>query len=153
MPRRTLIPTLAVLAVMVAVTGVVTLWPPLQVLAQPDRERDRDEGPGAQRPPFGRGGPGEFERGRDEFGGPGGMPLLGGGRGGAALAVSGEYVYVLHGNTLYQFAAEDLKLVKKVTLEEDRPMGPPMGPPGGERRDFGGRRPGGPRPPGGERPY
>jgi len=40
------------------------------------------------------------------------------GTSGASLAAHGQYVFVLHGNTLYQFAAEGLKLVNKVTLEE-----------------------------------
>ncbi len=60
--------------------------------------------------------------------GPGGMPLLAPAGGGVALAAHGDYVYVLRGNTLYQFAAEGLELVKKVTLEDDRPMGPGRGP-------------------------
>ncbi len=37
----------------------------------------------------------------------------------ATMAVSGNSVYIMRGNTLYQFSA-DLNLVKKVTLENDR---------------------------------
>jgi len=36
----------------------------------------------------------------------------------ASIAAHGEYVFVLHDETLYQFAVESLKLVNKVTLEE-----------------------------------
>jgi hypothetical protein len=54
-----------------------------------------------------------------------------------ALAVHGDYLYVVRGNTLYQFRAAGLELVKKVTLEEERPfapMGRPRGEPRGEPR-------------------
>jgi hypothetical protein len=39
-----------------------------------------------------------------------------GGVGGASVAASGNYVYVVSGNTLYQFSVEGLKLVTKTTL-------------------------------------
>ena len=55
------------------------------------------------------------------FGGVGGAGGAGGGYGGlatgGAIASFGEYVYVLRQETLYQFAAYDLTLVKKVNLE------------------------------------
>jgi hypothetical protein len=37
----------------------------------------------------------------------------------AAIAATPDYVYVVRGNTLYQFDAKDLKLLNKATLEED----------------------------------
>jgi len=43
----------------------------------------------------------------------------GGGRaggGGSSVAASGNYVYVVSGNTLYQFSVDGLKLVAKTTL-------------------------------------
>ena len=46
-------------------------------------------------------------------------PGQGGGRvggGGASVAASGNYVYVVSGNTLYQFSVDGLKLVAKTTL-------------------------------------
>jgi hypothetical protein len=45
--------------------------------------------------------------------GQGGM-RMGGGSG--SVAASGNYVYVLSGNTLYQFSVDGLKLVAKTTL-------------------------------------
>ena len=44
--------------------------------------------------------------------GQGGMRMGGGG----SVAASGNYVYVLSGNTLYQFSVDGLKLVAKTTL-------------------------------------
>ncbi len=64
------------------------------------------------------------------FGQPGapmGRPMMGGG---AAIAVAGESVYVVQGNSLYKFNADDLRLIKRVTLE----AGPPPGRPGVEGR-------------------
>jgi len=46
-------------------------------------------------------------------------PGQGGGRaggGGSSVAASGNYVYVVSGNTLYQFSVDGLKLVAKTTL-------------------------------------
>lgn len=58
------------------------------------------------------------------FGGEGGVGGAGGAGGGyggfsagGAIASFGEYVYVLRQDTLYQFAAYDLTLVKKVNLD------------------------------------
>lgn len=59
-----------------------------------------------------------------------------------AICAHGDYIYVVRGNTLYQFTAEDLQLVNKVQLEERPTMGRGPGGPGGPRP--GG--PGGPRP-------
>jgi hypothetical protein len=39
-----------------------------------------------------------------------------GGGGGGSVAASGNFVYVLSGNTLYQFSADGLKLVTKTTI-------------------------------------
>jgi len=38
------------------------------------------------------------------------------GGGGSSVAASGNYVYVVSGNTLYQFSVDGLKLVAKITL-------------------------------------
>jgi len=50
---------------------------------------------------------------------PAGVPGQGGGRvggGNSSVAASGNYVYVVSGNTLYQFSVDGLKLVAKTTL-------------------------------------
>ena len=51
---------------------------------------------------------------------PAGFPGQGGGMraggGGSSVAASGNYVYVVSGNTLYQFSVDGLKLVAKTTL-------------------------------------
>ena len=50
---------------------------------------------------------------------PAGVPGQGGGMragGGASVAASGNYVYVVSGNTLFQFSVDGLKLVAKTTL-------------------------------------
>ena len=67
--------------------------------------------------------------------GQGGM-RVGGGSG--SVAASGNYVYVLSGNTLYQFSVDGLKLVAKTTLPtvrggEDGSFGRGQG--GGRRND------------------
>jgi len=44
--------------------------------------------------------------------------------GGGSVAASGNFVYVLSGNTLYQFSVDGLKLVAKTTLPlSDRGQG------------------------------
>ena len=43
-----------------------------------------------------------------------GMPMMGGGT--SAIAATAEYVYVVQGNTLYQFSAKTLKQVNKAEL-------------------------------------
>jgi hypothetical protein len=53
-----------------------------------------------------------------------------------SLVVSGKYVYVLFGNTLYQFSAEDLTELKRVKLEVEMPAFPP--PPPGPAGEEGG---------------
>ena len=58
--------------------------------------------------------------------GQGGMKMGGGG----SVAASGNYVYVLSGNTLYQFSVDGLKLVAKTTLPNVR-----GGEGGGRRND------------------
>lgn len=45
--------------------------------------------------------------------GQGGMRM---GGGGGSVAASGNFVYVLSGNTLYQFSADGLRFVAKTTL-------------------------------------
>jgi hypothetical protein len=51
---------------------------------------------------------------------PAGFPGQGGGMraggGSSSVAASGNYVYVVSGNTLYQFSVDGLKLVAKTTL-------------------------------------
>ena len=51
---------------------------------------------------------------------PAGFPGQGGGMraggGGSSVAASGNYVYVVSGNTLYQFSVDGLKLVAKTIL-------------------------------------
>ena len=50
---------------------------------------------------------------------PAGVPGQGGGRvggGNSSVAASGNYVYVVSGNTLFQFSVDGLKLVAKTTL-------------------------------------
>lgn len=59
----------------------------------------------------------------------------------AAIAATDNHVYVLRGNTLYQFSARDLGEPKKVTLEE-----PEMMPGMGGRPGRPGAVPGGPPP-------
>jgi hypothetical protein len=77
---------------------------------------DRIDRAFAQQP----GGGGGFG-GEGGVGGAGGAGGAGGGYGGltagGAIASFGEYVYVLRQETLYQFAAYDLTLVKKVNLD------------------------------------
>jgi hypothetical protein len=74
------------------------------------------------------------------FGGPGmGRPMRPPSSG--ALAVSGKYVYVLQGNSLFQFSAEDLTQLKKVDLPAETfplPEAPPP-PPGLEEGEEGGQ--------------
>jgi hypothetical protein len=69
------------------------------------------------------------------FGQGGGMKM-GGGSG--SVAASGNFIYVLSGNTLYQFSVDGLKLVAKTTLPtvrggEDGSFGRGQG--GGRRND------------------
>jgi hypothetical protein len=53
--------------------------------------------------------------------GQGGMRV---GGGGSSVAASGNYVYVISGNTLYQFSVDGLKLVAKTLLPlSDRGQG------------------------------
>jgi len=50
--------------------------------------------------------------------------------GSPAMVAVGDYLYILMGPTLYQYEAKTLKLVKKVRIEEPKPLGPPEGGPG-----------------------
>jgi hypothetical protein len=64
--------------------------------------------------------------------GQGGMRV---GGGGSSVAAPGNYVYVVSGNTLYQFSVDGLKLVAKTTLPTVR-----GGEDGSSGRGQGGRR-------------
>ena len=80
----------------------------------------------------------------------GGMPSsMGGGMGGSpAIAVQGVYVYVVHGDILFQFSTDGLRLVKWAKLEV--PMetaAPARTKPGGERPPEGGKPMGMGKPP------
>ncbi len=175
--RRFMSTGLPVLAVIVAAVSMLSSWATTGLLAhqreadrgqeggspattadsppRPEADRDRDvrrpRGP-EDRPqrPGPPAGPGQREFRFPGLGRPGGsgpMPMGPAGGGSVALAAHGDYVYVLRGNTLYQFAAEDLKLLNKVRLEEERPMPRPMGPRSGPGRGPIDRDPGGDRSP------
>lgn len=102
------------------------------VRAQEGGEKDKppkaggDEG---DKPPAERRRPPGFGEGRDNRGGmrPGmmGGPLQMLQNMGVGIFANEKYVYVVKGNTLYQFKAEDLTLVNKATLEEAVPPAPP----------------------------
>jgi hypothetical protein len=64
----------------------------------------------------GQGGFGRPGGGQQGGGFPGGPPLMMGGGGGTTMTATDKYVYVLRGNTLYQFAAEGLRMVGKAEL-------------------------------------
>ncbi len=90
-------------------------------------------GPGGGGFPGGQGGPGGggFPGGQ---GGPGGgmmRGMMGGGMQPVVTATE-RYVYVLRGDTLFQYSAEGLKLIAKATLPQD------------DRQRGGGGFPGGP---------
>jgi hypothetical protein len=76
------------------------------------------------------GGPGMGMMGGPGMGGPGMGRMMAA----PVMVATSEYVYILRGNTLYQFSAKDLKQLNKVTLEEE-PAGarsrPMMGGQGG----------------------
>ena len=68
----------------------------------------------------------------------GGMMRMGGSS--SSVAASGNYVYVVSGNTLYQFSVDGLKLVAKTTLPtasrgESGGQGAGRGEGGGNRRN------------------
>ncbi|HIE51513.1 MAG TPA: hypothetical protein EYP85_07110 [Armatimonadetes bacterium] len=90
-------------------------WYGQAALAQSD---DGPDGPGG--PPL-PGGPPRPPRALARPGGPMGPAMLRGMMGGAAICATEKYVYVVRWNTIYQFGAEDLRLVNKVTLEEEMP--------------------------------
>jgi hypothetical protein len=90
----------------------------------------------------GRPGGGGFGGG-GAFGGPpggGGFPggpMMGmGGGGGASIAATDRYVYVLRGNTLYQFSVDGLKMLAKAELPQaQRPGGGGFPPPPSEEAE------------------
>jgi hypothetical protein len=93
-------------------------------------------------------GQGQGQGGFGQPGGPGmGGPGMGGpGMGGppprpeqAQMVVAGDYLFVLRGDTLYQFEVATLKLKNKVTLDPIANQQQGFGPPGG----FGGGMQGG----------
>lgn len=83
-------------------------------------------GPGGGGFPGGQGGPG------GGFGGGMMRGMMGGGMQPVVTATE-RYVYVLRGDTLFQYSAEGLKLVAKATLPQDENRRGPGGPggPGG----------------------
>jgi hypothetical protein len=84
-------------------------------------------GPGGGGFPGGQGGPGG-----GGFGGGMMRGMMGGGMQPVVTATE-RYVYVLRGDTLFQYSAEGLKLVAKATLPQDENRRGPGGPggPGG----------------------
>ena len=118
-------------------------------MAAMERAHAQDPGQGGQggrQGGFGRpgqggfGGGGQGGQGGGFGGGPGGGggfpgmgPMMGGGGGGASIAATDKYVYILRGNTLYQYSVEGLKLLAKAELpQQPRPQGGfPSGPGGG----------------------
>jgi hypothetical protein len=121
------------------------------LIAQPDAEAQQGPrggygGPGIARrrpgnaPPYGGGGMYRHRGGRGgsmHQAGPrrgGGMRGPGAGMrrgGGGNLVANDDYVYVVARGTLYQFDAESLELVNKVSVRPDGPQGPPGGEDGG----------------------
>lgn len=101
-----------VLAIVLVVATVLFVLSRIQ--AQPAQGQPPFGGPGLQPPFAGPGSPAIM---------PPRMPMMQP----AAICATDDFVYVFRGNTLYQFAAKDLRLVKKVTLEEERPLPPPDG--------------------------
>lgn len=91
-------------------------------------------GPGGGGFPGGQGGPGGggFPGGQGGFGGGMMRGMMGGGMQPVVTATE-RYVYVLRGDTLFQYSAEGLKLIAKATLPQDENRRGPGGPggPGG----------------------
>jgi hypothetical protein len=61
-------------------------------------------------------------------------PMMGGMSSGVAIAATADYVYVVQGNTVYQFSAKTLKMVNKAELASTTsqpryPQGSPGPPP------------------------
>lgn len=70
----------------------------------------------------GQGGPGQGRPNGQGFPGMGGMGMMGGFGGGAAtVTATDRYVYVLRGNTLYQFDVNGLKLIAQAQIPVERP--------------------------------
>lgn len=55
-------------------------------------------------------------------------PMMGRWGGPAAIAASGDYVYVLRGNTLFQMKTADLSVVTQKDLPSPAPAGAPAAP-------------------------
>ena len=130
MCTRKLIVTSGLVLAAAAVLAVVAVFRAAPALGQPERPPEGQTQPGQRPPQFPPEGSGGFQPGGPGPGGPARSGLFGGGS--AAMAAQGEYVYVVRGNTLYQFQVKGLTLVKKVTLEEEPPFAP-TGRPRGER--------------------
>ncbi|MGC4044920.1 MAG: hypothetical protein QM758_14090 [Armatimonas sp.] len=116
----------ALAGAVIALSGVYVLE---QAKAQdPGLPRQGGQGQGGfPGRPGGQGGFGGGFGGGQGGGFPGGPPMgmmgMGGG-GGASITATDKYVYVLRGNTLYQFAAEGLKMLGKAELPQPpRPQG------------------------------
>lgn len=114
----------------IALSGVYVLE---QAQAQDPGGFPRPGGQGQGGFPGRPGGQGGFPGGPGGGGFPGGPPMggmgmMGMGGGGATMTATDKYVYVLRGNTLYQFAAEGLKLLGKAELPQpQRPQRPDGG--------------------------
>lgn len=102
--------TIISIAASLAVLGVVFAQVPGGFAGQGPQEAPR---PGQTPFPLGQGG---------------GMRA---GGGGASVAASGDYVYVVSGNTLYQFSVNGLKLVTRATVPTSERQGRGEG--GGDR--------------------
>ena len=131
MGARKLLVTSGLVLALAVLLGAVAVFRAVHALGQPEPRPEGQAEPGQRPPQFPPEGPRGFQPGGPGPGGPARFGFVGGGP--AALAAQGDYVYVVRGNTLYQFQAKDLKLVKKATLEEEPPFAP-MGRPKGEPR-------------------
>lgn len=82
----------------------------------------QDGGPGVGVPGAGPQGMGAPGMGGQRMGGPGmGGPNMGRPMAPPVMVATADYVYVLRGNTLYQFSAKDLKRLNTATLDADGP--------------------------------
>jgi len=133
MGTRKLIVTSGLLLATAMLLAAVAVFRAAPALGQPERPPEGQAEPGQRPPQFPPEGPGGFQL-QPRPGGPAPFGLVGGGP--VALAAQGDHVYVVRGNTLYQFAVKELRLVKKVALEEEPrfgPLGPPRKAPAGDR--------------------
>jgi hypothetical protein len=81
--------------------------------------------PGMVQPGMAPGGPGGFGAG----GGPMGRMMMMPQQPAPAIAVADGFVFVVFGNTLFQFTVDGLKQVAQAQLQPQQPKGPPP-PPG-----------------------